>query len=427
MDIIRPLVTKNLSNSLFDIKNINVSELNLAFENLFNDIKNSCIIILRQRDVGKYSFIKNSIWKQIRMQLEKKQSKLFFPRFTNVFHAHYSTTLSLFRNLQSLCIDDGVELYHDQDTVTFRQKWKVFIYFQLRFQEIAGALEQNLLFECIENEKFKTKAANSLYDGIMTCWDENVWLPDLTHKFFKLNLEVLGRFVSWVREGMEKWEDASLLLALLNDISSFNQQDFIMNLVPAKTKISSTRLEACFGPILNLFISLEEELFESLVKHVVIECGLVLQEGVGRIKSRYQYVEREVPSIESEYVVGILDPLIHLEKVVSTELSLNFRQKLMFAILEQVTGSYEQRIRDLLAQIEKNTKLLKRLARKVSKEGMSDELKIKMQLKLDVEAYTKLLHNASTSFPVLGEDFSVNEMESFKNLQKLSLDPETTI
>jgi hypothetical protein len=58
---------------------------------------------------------------------------------------------------------------------------------------------------------------------------------------------------------------------------------------------------------------------------------------------------------------------------------------------------------------------------------MSDELKIKMQLKLDVEAYTKLLHNASTSFPVLGEDFSVNEMESFKNLQKLSLDPETTI
>ena len=99
MDIIRPLVTKNLPKSLFDIKNINVSELNLAFQNLFNDIKNSCIIILRQRDVGKYSFIKNSIWKQIRMQLEKKQSKLFFPRFTNVFHAHYSTTLALFRYL----------------------------------------------------------------------------------------------------------------------------------------------------------------------------------------------------------------------------------------------------------------------------------------------------------------------------------------
>ena len=90
-------------------------------------------------------------------------------------------------------VDNINTLKNDPQYQRFLKKWNLPVYFQLRFQEIAGVAESilsaNVSALSIRNnkvnmnsEEFSLHATCILWDCIMRAWDKDVYLPQLLHR-----------------------------------------------------------------------------------------------------------------------------------------------------------------------------------------------------------------------------------------------------
>lgn len=93
----------------------------------------------------------------------------------------------------------------------YQRRWQLPVYFQLRWKEITGKLEEALSVaapsyvkgrfklpslqphDCLDQKmnphSFFTLQAVSVANAAEACWSDNVYLADLGHKFWKLTLQ----------------------------------------------------------------------------------------------------------------------------------------------------------------------------------------------------------------------------------------------
>lgn len=115
---------------------------------------------------------------------------------------NYTATAEFIGKLEAMCGTEAcLERLRSVPSFTrFRGRWSLPVYFQLRFQEIAGSLE-----EVISAPGEAGAAASSgppefagvtlpvviaAAASLQRCWDDKVYLPELTHRFWKLALQV---------------------------------------------------------------------------------------------------------------------------------------------------------------------------------------------------------------------------------------------
>jgi hypothetical protein len=99
----------------------------------------------------------------------------------------------------------------------FQKRWQIHTYFQLRWKEIVVKLEEALastkldilkgklprvnrrprVLTYLENAPFSTNQAVAVWDAISTCWSNEVYMPVLSHRFWKLMLQV-RRETLWI-------------------------------------------------------------------------------------------------------------------------------------------------------------------------------------------------------------------------------------
>lgn len=94
----------------------------------------------------------------------------------------------------------------------FHKRWQLPVYFQLRWKEIIGKLEDALFVTRIEaastkgiccvigsrradrlfldKNAFVTSQAAAVWDAISICWGAEVFIPELCSRFWKLTLQV---------------------------------------------------------------------------------------------------------------------------------------------------------------------------------------------------------------------------------------------
>ena len=93
----------------------------------------------------------------------------------------------------------------------FQKRWQIHTYFQLRWKEIVVKFEEalvstkldiikgtlpyaNLLLELpshlLDNAPFATNQAIAVWNAISTCWSNEVYMPVLSYRFWKLTLQV---------------------------------------------------------------------------------------------------------------------------------------------------------------------------------------------------------------------------------------------
>ena len=132
---------------------------------------------------------------------------------------------------------------------TFEKRWNTSIYFQLRFQQIAGMVEQAVMrYTAVTNESSPTSFTNkdvrtveevvgavathegdvlsyatlvalsstfrfslhaTLWTAVCQCFDEHVFLPELGHRFVKLTLQSITRGLKACEEKVKMWEKDS--------------------------------------------------------------------------------------------------------------------------------------------------------------------------------------------------------------------------
>lgn len=98
----------------------------------------------------------------------------------------------------------------------FDRRWQLPVYFQMRWKGIVTKLEEVLVvtklermptkgtvlscyfpgFRCrltrwvIANAPFVTAQGAAIWEAITTCWSAEVYIPELSHRFWKFNLQV---------------------------------------------------------------------------------------------------------------------------------------------------------------------------------------------------------------------------------------------
>lgn len=102
--------------------------------------------------------------------------------------------------------------------ITFNRRWQLPVYFQLRWKEIVGGVEDSLSATIIQSgsatsdsgrSMFLTPQAQSILTSITSCWGADIFIPDLAPRFWKLTLQLLSRYKTWLDVSLPSTEPSS--------------------------------------------------------------------------------------------------------------------------------------------------------------------------------------------------------------------------
>lgn len=384
-----------------------------------------------------YDFLVNSVWPEIVGGLEEKLPSLFNPGDPDAFHQKYTVSMDFVRRFERQCGSQASvkrlrahPAYH-----SFSNKWNLPVYFQIRFREVAGSLEASLtdgLEDAPAGSPYCLLASHRTWISLSKCWSDEMFLPLLAHRLWRLTLQILARFSVFVSElsvrpiSNESAKETKKPLAGSKDPSDdHGSHPSEAGAVP----ISSTQLVYVVSDLGRLqewlpdlletvrlklemvgfknFSSISAALEDSqsaLSAHVPALSSRIVQDlsesCFGYLKSAlevprlYRRTNKEVPSTASSYVDSALKPLYQLQSGHGDKVQPAVMQRWLQEALSDSTHKYFETVSDVLSSVRKMEESLKRLkqARRSpatnpvsSSGGMGDDDKIRLQLALDVE------------------------------------------
>lgn len=165
---------------------------------------------LRQRNILKcfstsdlkgFNFIIKSFWLEVDKQLQENLPTITAPGNPDVFQKRFKETWHFFTQIAEKC--NNLQLL--QTDKTFQEHIKRFnlpVYFEIRFQQIATKLEEEILCSKLvyedSSEGFKIKITADIWKAIKKCFDSDTFLVLLSGHFLKLSMLILSRYFTWL-------------------------------------------------------------------------------------------------------------------------------------------------------------------------------------------------------------------------------------
>jgi len=269
-----------------------------------------------------------------------------------------------------------------------------------------------------------------LWECLLDCWKPEYFLPALSHRFFKLSLQLLGRYKSWIESALSEGKDTTKEL-WLQPLLSFTPNQWIYvsyDIQQVSEKIINTYLKyvnesnstlpsevllmmkESYLESINMLMSLLPSIGTRITGNITRKCIESLQPLYG-ITATYRMTNKEIPTRPSYYVSNITIPLQQFCNEADTFLLTKNKVAWIHQVLTVVTEKYLEMTTSLLNTINKQQESLKKMAKKSTKsnsEIISDVDKIHLQLYLDVEEFS----SQTKKFGI--------DTENFEPYQKLS-------
>eukprot|EP00118_Oscarella_pearsei_P009107 m.50469 g.50469 ORF g.50469 m.50469 type:complete len:372 (+) comp34073_c0_seq4:605-1720(+) len=152
-----------------------------------------------------YDFLVNAVWPEMVDLVESELAEIFAPGDPDAFHENYLTSMAFLSSFESQCRSrESLERLRKHSSYrSFMNKWSLPVYFQLRLQEIGGYFETSLdnpLEKSKEGLTFHLNVTSTLWKCLQSCWSSDIFLQALAHRFWKLTLQLLSRFITWIRD-----------------------------------------------------------------------------------------------------------------------------------------------------------------------------------------------------------------------------------
>jgi conserved oligomeric Golgi complex subunit 2 len=408
-----------------------------------------------------FDFFTVGIWEPIIKSIQINLKSIFSPGIADLFHKNYKVTHLFLKDIENLFIKKKEEQVIEDDekerllkmfrsakvTVTFKSKWSLSIYFQLRRREIYSSTETQL-----SKLTFLTTEFNDVLTQIFSkIWSKKIILSPLISKFLALHCQTFDKLMKWVNDGIDFMflkkdnddekersgdEDCNMpstvslcwrkaqphdLIAfisrwnvflkwfendLLDDIILTNVKDSLY-LQAFKDNDEKERMQKAICKIIvdstNLAVNkgkgIYARIWELLSDYTIWKCkkNLVL---VKNVVKAYRFQEHKaMPEIASAYVSKLLQPLKDVvelsgytdsdqeDKHVDEEMKTS-QHNFVRNVFKSFAGLYIAIVESIILDVEKSEASLKRLKSKStsgSKGSPSDGDKMKMQLKLDTD------------------------------------------
>ncbi|KAH7914152.1 oligomeric golgi complex component, COG2-domain-containing protein [Hygrophoropsis aurantiaca] len=183
-----------------------------------------------QSDIHKdgFNIMANVIWAEIsKAIMEELGNVVFASGNPDQFRKHHATTQAFIRALEVLAPSTHcIQTMRSHSTyTTFSRRWQLPVYFQLRWKEIVGKLEDSLVTTTIVpvsqsatvKGSFMTTQAADIWTSISTCWSAEVYIPDLGFRFWKLTLQFISRYKGWLDNSLPSDLSTRTVTALISD------------------------------------------------------------------------------------------------------------------------------------------------------------------------------------------------------------------
>ena len=150
-----------------------------------------------------FDLLVNSMWPEVVNRIDQNLSFIFSAGNPGEFFKNYTTCFEFLDNFEAQLKSEAsvLRLRSHPSYAEFMQSWNLPVYFQIRFQEIASPYETVLGEKSLERMEqgdcCKLKATHAAKTAIRTCWNPQVYLAPLGHKFFKLTFQIISRYRTW--------------------------------------------------------------------------------------------------------------------------------------------------------------------------------------------------------------------------------------
>uniref|UniRef100_A0A671TR39 Conserved oligomeric Golgi complex subunit 2 n=1 Tax=Sparus aurata TaxID=8175 RepID=A0A671TR39_SPAAU len=152
-----------------------------------------------------YDFLVNSVWPEMIKGIEERLAYLFSPGNPDIFYERYSASMEFVRKFERQCSSQASvkRLRVHPSYTSFHNKWNLPVYFQLRYKEIAGCLENAIsegLVAAPAGSAYHLQVSEVLWSCLVRCWSDKVYLSPLAHRLWKLTLQLYARYAKFLDE-----------------------------------------------------------------------------------------------------------------------------------------------------------------------------------------------------------------------------------
>ena len=167
---------------------------------------------------SEYDLLANCVLREVDGAVAAAKPAAYSPGAPDAFLANHLAAMAMIESLERQMPNvEALRRFRDSDAMsTFLKRWNLNAYYALRFQSIAGAVEEAAsatgpLALAVRGNAggFATAVAAAHWDGVERCWSEEVFLPLCADKFTKLTCDILNRYDAWLIQGLngEKTEE----------------------------------------------------------------------------------------------------------------------------------------------------------------------------------------------------------------------------
>lgn len=362
-------------------------------------------------------FVSRAVWPEIEETVISHMGAAFSPGIPDVFHKSVCAGRKLYEAMENVAgSDEQKEAVRNSDaTSTFWRRWNLPVYFQLRFADITTAFDKTLSEGPIEVPKetaatrgatpgllrsdvYGVKATASLVSSLKRCWAEDVFLSALSHRFVRLSLQLLARYVTWVRSGLAgDWKDDDAIC----DGAVFVHADVVLlqRRVPAELAAVQRKrnagldemlledLDCAFSEAVGTLGDLLPDLQRSISDALSKKCADNLKP-LRSILLTYPMSSKKAPTTHSQFVPKILIPLQTTMRKHEARLNDEERAKIARDVVENTASGYCDMATELLSKKKTREETLRRL--NIGRGGaatVKEKDKIGTQLWLDVKQF----------------------------------------
>lgn len=165
-------------------------------------------IVHKSSGISSFNFILNSVWLEVHEQLKLNMSSIYAPGNPAVFHKRFIQTCTFLSKFELLFHDNQERLTFLQHSsyTAHQMQWNLPVYYEIRHLEIVHNLEDHFkdqvtpdLFAHNDPNGFKLVASNKMWISLKRCFEADIYLPQLLDKFWRLNLQIVARFITWIQ------------------------------------------------------------------------------------------------------------------------------------------------------------------------------------------------------------------------------------
>nr|CAG4634692.1 EOG090X03KZ [Alona affinis] len=313
-----------------------------------------------------FNLVTDCLWPEFYFALSDNMDCIFAQGNPDLLHKRYSCTMEFIDYLESLSSSTLHPLRKDPNYQSLIVRWNLPVYFQMRFQELAGSLETSLNKSFSEigdpNKTAHFHSTEVLLSVLMSCFSPDIYLQPLSHRFLRLSLQMMARYqkksLDILIEQTKRCEASSLAhsnsSAKLVDLEVFAAAHptiltleqlvmwhkdirLILKELPQISNVASKQMElfvpknqvllfsSAFQTSCKGFEDLLPKLNQLIIGELSLQCTSHLK-NVADIPRLYRRTNKETPTKCFGYVQQLLEPIryfrSHYGHVSQTELYL---------------------------------------------------------------------------------------------------------